>query len=554
MDAAFDVVDSSSPLSTKEEKEREPGTPIPPPLPSRQAGTRKPPGQGEGERRPLSPGGRGPVAEGNRGEGETLYQEVAGKVRALIADGVFRPGDRIPSVRQLSRQLKVSVTTVVDAYRLLEDVGVVHARPQSGFYVRAAAPVSLPEPKLTRPETDPGLFDCEDFILRMLRDGENSKLIQFATAHPSEDVLPLERLSQAMVHVTRSHRVRGAAYGSVAGSKSLREQIAQRAFAAGCVLSPSEIVVTTGCQEALNLSLRAVCQPGDSVAIESPAYYGVLQAFKTMGLRAVEIATSSREGICLDALEERILAAQACGRPIRACLVSPSYSNPLGSEMPEAKKKRLVAMLAEWRIPLIEDDAYGDLTFSEARPKLAKTYDQAGEVIVCSSFSKTLAPGYRVGWVAPGRYQREVEHIKFASTVCSVTLTQLAIAEFLAAGGYDHHLKRARKLYAENVARMSEAIGRSFPAGTCVSRPQGGFVLWVELDPRIDTFKLYGEAAKHGITFAPGHIFSTQEAYKNCLRLNGSKWNGKMEAALAKLGQLAHQELGARHNGNGKLR
>jgi DNA-binding transcriptional MocR family regulator len=475
--------------------------------------------------------------------GSTLYQEVAGKVRTLIADGVFRPGDRIPSVRQLSKQLRVSVTTVVDAYRLLEDVGVVHARPQSGFYVRAAAPVTLLEPKMTSPEEAPCCFNSEDVILHMRREAENPRNVHLCRAQPSEEYLPLERLSQAMVHVARSNRVRGAVYGSVSGLKALREQIAQRAFAAGCVLSPSEIVVTNGCQEALVLTLRAICQPGDSVAIESPAYYGMLQALKMMGLRAVEVATSAREGMCLDALEERILAAQACGRPIRACILSPNYSNPLGSEMPDAKKKKLVAMLAEWKIPLIEDDVYGDLTFGDSRPKLAKAYDKTDDVIVCSSFSKTLAPGYRVGWIAAGKRQDDIERIKFASTVCGVTLTQLAIAEFLAGGGYDHHLKRARKAYAENVARVSEAVGCHFPEGTRMSRPLGGFVLWVELDPKIDTLKLYAKAVKQSITFAPGTIFSAQEAYKNCLRLNASRWNERVEAAVAKLGQLVKEEL-----------
>jgi DNA-binding transcriptional MocR family regulator len=269
----------------------------------------------------------------------------------------------------------------------------------------------------------------------------------------------------------------------------------------------------------------------------------MLQALKMMGLRAVEVATSSREGICLDALQERILAAQACGRPIRACILSPNYSNPLGSEMPEAKKRRLVALLAEWKIPLIEDDVYGDLTYADSRPKLAKAHDKTGDVILVSSFSKTLAPGYRVGWVAAGRFQQDIERIKFASTVCSPTLPQLAVAEFLAGGGYDHHLKRARKAYAENTAKMSDAIGRYFPAGTKMSRPQGGFVLWVELDPSVDTLKLYAKASQEGVIFAPGVIFSAQEAYKNCLRLNASKWNEKIELAIAKLGKLIEKEI-----------
>jgi len=468
-----------------------------------------------------------------------LYEEIAKQVSHLIDRGTFRPGDRIPSVRKLSHQQKISITTVLEAYRLLENRGLIEARPQSGYFVRARFPTLPAEPEISKPSQGPTRVSMGELVMMVLRDTHHPKLLQLGAAIPSPELLPTDKLNRTLSAMGRRHGVRGNSYDVPPGCQELRIQIARRALTAGCALTPDEVVTTSGCQEAIVLALRATCGPGDTVAIESPTFYGALQAMEMLGLRALEIPTHPRDGISLEALSSAIQ-----GRPIRACLLIPNFSNPLGSCMPDRKKRELVELLSAYEIPLIEDDIYGDLSFSPERPKVAKAFDKKGLVLLCSSFSKTLAPGYRVGWVAPGRFKSEVERLKLVSNIGTVLLPQLAIAEFLANGGYDHHLRRIRRIYARQVALMAQAVSKFFPEGTRVTRPSGGFILWVELPEHVDSLELYELAVKSGITFAPGPIFSAEQKYRNFIRLNAARWSEKVEDALARLGQLAARREG----------
>jgi DNA-binding transcriptional MocR family regulator len=217
-----------------------------------------------------------------------------------------------------------------------------------------------------------------------------------------------------------------------------------------------------------------------------------------------------------------------------------NFHNPVGSLMPDAGKQRLVAMLAERGIPLIEDDIFGDLHFGETRPRIAKCFDRDGLVLTCSSFSKTLAPGYRIGWVIPGRFAAAVLKIK-RSMGFSATPTQLAVAEFLRSGGYDRHLRRLRAAYRDQVQRMRDHIAQVFPAGTRITRPQGGFVLWVELPPGVDSMELFEQALAAGVSIAPGTLFSPTQKYRRFIRLNaGMVWSDPLRAAVDTLGRLVH--------------
>ena len=303
---------------------------------------------------------------------------------------------------------------------------------------------------------------------------------------------------------------------------------------AGCVISPDQIVTTQGGTEAISLCLRAVCRPGDTVAVESPTFYGFLQIIESLGLNALEIPTHPEYGMSLDALGYALEH-----NVVSACLVVSNFSNPLGCCMAEENKKRLVELLAAHDIPLIEDDIYGDLCFDEERPIVLKAFDEKGLVLLCSSFSKTIAPGYRVGWVAPGRFQSQVERLKVLTTVATASPTQLAIAEFLANGGYDSHLRKMRKVYRHQTALISQAVARHFAEGTRITRPSGGFVLWVEMPEYVDSLKLYEDALAAGITIAPGPIFTAKQKYRNCVRLNAALWSPRIEEALATLGRLA---------------
>lgn len=468
-----------------------------------------------------------------------LYEEVAGKINFLIEQGTLRPGDRVPSIRSLSKQFQVSINTVKEAYNLLEDRRMLEARPQSGYYVRARFPELPAEPIVDSP-INPAEVSLSKIYRVVMRDLLDPGLMQLGIAIPNPELLPIEKLNRMLARETRRFPVQSISYELPPGNLRLRKQIAQRLLLSGCTLSPDQIVITSGCVEAVVLALRSLCKPGDAVAIESPVYFNFLQMIQDLGLKALEIPASPLGGISLEALE---YALDRNAGEVKACIVLSNFNNPLGSRMSDADKSRLVNILEAHQVPLIEDDIYGDLSYDDARPSVAKSFDKTGNVLLCSSFSKTVAPGYRVGWVAPGRYQEEIERGKMLANVATSSPTQLAIAEFLANGGYEHHLRSTRRVYARQVAQMGDAIGRCFPEGTRVSRPQGGFVLWVEMSRKIDSLVLYKKAKSVGITIAPGSIFSVDGKYRNCIRLNAACWNPAVEVAIETLGRLVAEQL-----------
>ncbi len=467
--------------------------------------------------------------------GAMLYERVASTVESMIERGVLRPGERVPSVRVLSRQHGVSMSTAFQAYYLLENKGLIEARARSGYYVRLAARGLPPEPNATRSSSVARRVGVDELVSRVFRAAADPSIVQLGAASPSAELLPIARLKAATMKVLRAGGDAGSSYCFPPGDLGLRRQIARRAPEWGGSLSAEEIVITNGCAEALHLALRAVARPGDTIAIESPTYFGILQTIESLGMKAIEIATSPRDGMSLDALDIALRK-----HPVKACLVVANFNQPLGSLMPDSNKERLVAMLAKRNIPLIEDDIYGDLYFGTRRPRNARAYDRDGRVLLCGSFSKTLAPGYRVGWVAPGCYQEQVERLKLMTSIATASLPQVAIAEFLHSGGYDRHLGRLRNAFATQTQLMTQAICAWFPAGTRVTRPAGGFVLWVELPKGTDAMALHALALEQKISIAPGPIFSPKGGYTNFIRLTcGNPWSNRIESAVRTLGRLA---------------
>jgi DNA-binding transcriptional MocR family regulator len=470
----------------------------------------------------------------------TLYEKLADTIRQQIEAGSFHAGERIPSVRESSLGRGLSMTTVLQAYRLLEDQGVVEARPQSGYYVRARPAGRLPDPELSAPSLDPTRISMADLYNRLVRDSRDPALAQLGVARPAPELLPTAKLNRLMAAAAREDDKYANVCGIPEGCDELRVQITQRAFRTGINLTPQDLIITNGCVEAINLALRAVCRPGDLVAIESPTYFGILQVLAAQGLKVIEIPTHHRTGVSLEALREAL-----DHHPIKACLFVLNFNNPLGSCMPDEAKAELVKLLARRDIPLIEDDLCGDLYFTGARPKAAQAFDQKGLVIYCSSFSKDVSPNYRVGWLAPGKFMKETHYLKLTLNLGNAILPQLAIARFLASGGYDHHLRRIRRAYQQKVAQMSQSVLRYFPAGTRLTEPNGGFVLWVQLPKTVDALEVYDLALKHNITLAPGHMFSPTQKYRNFIRLNAAYWSYETDRTVQVVGELV-QELAAR--------
>lgn len=473
-----------------------------------------------------------------RGQRPPLYTKIAANLGELIQNGALRPGDRMPSVRKSSRHNNVSVTTTVQAYLALENNGLIEARPRSGFFVRYRPRQVLSEPSISRPNGRNAAKEPRSVLTEVLDAVNVEGVVQLGAGSPGVDLFPVQKLNRMLAAATRRTGGAGIEYVMPPGCATLRRALARRAMEWGVTISPEEILITNGGMEALAIALRAVTKPGDAVAVESPTHFGFIDLIEQLGLKAVEVATHPREGMCLDSLE-RVLQT----RRITACLAIPNFNNPLGSLMPQESKKRLVEILAKSGIPLIEDDINGDLHFEGKRPHVAKSYDKTGRVLLCGSFSKTLAPGYRIGWLIPGQFFDRTKSLKSATSGATATLPQLALADYLANGGYDHHLRGLREALKRQVERVRHAVSESFPAETRITRPAGGFVLWAELPLGVDAVSLHRKALRQKISIAPGPMFSPTQGFRNFIRLScGQRWSRDIDRAIITLGTLLHSQ------------
>jgi len=463
-----------------------------------------------------------------------LYMQIAGGIEKMIADDVLKIGDKLPSVRLLSEEYGISMGTAFQAYYHLEGKGLIESRPKSGYYVRFNHKRFPAIPKQLQPETISHEVSVKEMIASIYTDIASHDVINFALAVPDLSLLPAAKLNKSVIHALRNSKDHCINYEQTQGNIELRKQIARLAFNWGGKVEPEEIVVTSGCLEAITMGLRAVTNPGDTVAVECPTYFGIYQAAESLGLKVVEISSCAINGIDLVCLQNAI---NKCS--IKACVVVPNFNNPLGSCMPDENKKQLVELITKYNIPLIEDDIYGEMHFGKNRPKTCKYFDKKGLVMHCSSLSKSLAPGYRIGWTIPGKFLDQVKQLKRMSNISCPTLTQVAIAHFLKNGRYEYHLKNLRKALHTQSLRYVQAIIRYFPGDTKISRPHGGFVLWLELNKKVNGFKLRTEAMKHKISVVPGRIFSASCNYSNFIRISfGKPWSDDVDYGLMMLGRI----------------
>ncbi|WP_299179246.1 PLP-dependent aminotransferase family protein [uncultured Neptuniibacter sp.] len=456
-----------------------------------------------------------------------LYEKLFDELSSKIEQGYYPVGSKLPSIRALSQERGVSISTVQEAYLRLEESGFAEVRPKSGYYVQTRG--EMPElPEVSRPAQRPLEVSHWDQVYHLLNNAKGNGHIALGTAMPDTDTPTLKPLIKSMSHMGALAHDSFLNYSDIHGSERLRKQIARLAVDSGCKLHPDEIIITSGCQEALVCSLRAISSPGDIIATDSPSFYGSTQAIKALGLKALEIPTHPETGISLEALE---MALDQW--PITAIQVTPTCNNPLGYTMPEERRKALLRLAQQYDVPIIEDDIYGDLFYKAPRPKTIKAFDEEGRVLLCSSFSKTLAYGLRLGWVAPGQCTERVLHKKFVSTVSSPPIQQEAVAEFIEQGFYERHMRRMRSQYQLARDMMIDLIKRYFPEGTRISYPEGGYLLWVELPVTVDSVKLNKRLEDNKISIAPGVIFSASGKYRNFVRLNfAKKPDERIKAAL----------------------
>ena len=470
----------------------------------------------------------------SQSEAPPLYQQIAGQLAELVRNGTLARGEKLPSVRTLARQHGVAQATVVQAFHWLEDARLVVAKPRSGFFV-APRPAALPEPTASRPQRRPREVSVDWLGQRILGHGQPADLVSFSSGTPGPDLLNADRVRRAVARAVQRHRQLLCTYPSFTGQEETRRAIARYAAGLGCALDPESVIVTSGCMDSVALCLRAVTRPGDVVALESPTHFSFLEVLQSLHLRALEIPTHPRHGLSLDALQ---LALDT--QPVKALLLVPTLSNPLGACMPQAERKRLARMAERHGLPVIEDAIYNDLCGPDESRRTVKSYDPSGHVMLCHSFSKTLAPGLRLGWLEGGRWSQAVRNIKDSQSGGQSAVLELALADLITQAG---HAAAMRQLRAQAAVRLEQArrvIAQHFPPGTRVSDPPGGFLLWLELPRGLDAVRLHEACLAERILVAPGTVFSTTGRFRNCLRIGiGGDWSEGHLPALRRVGEIA---------------
>ena len=464
-----------------------------------------------------------------------LYEKLADEIAQSISEGVLKKGDKLPSVRQTSASQNISASTVFQAFYLLEARGLIRARERSGYYVtdKINSLPQLPEP-IKQESIEVTNVDVSELVFEILESVKSRNVIPLGSAFPSPFLFPLHKLATAISSSTKKMDPWACIDTLSLGDENLRRQIALRYMVDGLNIAPGNIVITSGALEGLNLCLMAVTKPGDTVLIESPTFYAALQSIERLGLKAVTVSSHPKNGIDLSAMEKAIIQHKPS-----ACWLMTNFQNPLGSLLSDDKKKKLVSIISKHQVPLIEDDVYGELYFSKKRPLTAKAFDDDGLVMHCSSFSKCLAPGYRVGWVAPGRFKDAVARLKLTTTISVSVPAQLAIASYLQKGGYDKHLRNLRHSLLIKQIKFINAIERHFPKGTRLTAPEGGYFLWVKLPDGVNALEVHHKALASGISIAPGPIFSAQKQFSEYIRLNyGHTWDSDIENSLITLGSI----------------
>jgi DNA-binding transcriptional MocR family regulator len=422
---------------------------------------------------------------------------------------------------------------VLRAYESLELDRLIEARPRSGYYV-AEHGHTAPQPDISRPKSRSTRLNVSDLVFETLQASRDRKVVPLGSAFPAPTLFPWTPLARYLGSSARHMDPWSTVESLPPGSVDLRREIARRYLRLGMTIGVEQIIVTAGALEALNLSLQAVTRPGDTIAIESPTFYGCLQAAERLGLHVVEIPTHPVAGIDLEALARAIVAY-----PIRACWFMTTLHHPTGAIVPPEQKRELVRLLSAHEIVLIEDDAYAELQFSDQPAPPAKAFDKKGFVLHCGSFSKCLAPGYRLGWVAAGRYANEIARLKIESSISTSLPIQQGIARMLQRGSYDTHLSRLRSQLKQQQSAALDSVRRHFPPGYKVARPAGGYFLWIECAPGVDSLDVHRRALAMDISIAPGPIFSARQQFRSFLRINcGHPWTAAMDEAIRRLGEI----------------
>jgi DNA-binding transcriptional MocR family regulator len=469
-----------------------------------------------------------------------LYKQLATEIEQKIRCGDLRTGEKLPSLRHLHKKLGLGISTVYQAYTELEAMGLIEAQPKSGFFVKGAALLNLRAPRPTKAPRQPRKVKLSSITNAVLESSLNPDLVPLGCSTMSIELFPHKHLSRIIKGIPPSTMKRLFLYSPAEGDAELKRQIVTRLMGMIPGIRPEDLIITNGCMEAVALSLLVLTNPGDVVAVESPTHFGFLQLLKELGLHVLEVPSDPLHGVDPETLAEALKRAE-----VKACLLMPNFQNPSGALVPDEQKKALVTLLCERKIPIIEDDIYGELHFGPKRPTLLKAWDKEGLVISCSSFSKILAPGFRIGWAVVGeRFADKIRRLKAGVSLASPTLQQYVLAKFLRGGAFDRYLRSLRTAVNKQVLQTALAIQKHFPHGTRLVAPEGGNLLWVELPKWAEGLDLYKQGLENNISIVPGPAFSTTQRYRNYIRIScTAPFSERIDQAIETLGELINKQF-----------
>jgi DNA-binding transcriptional MocR family regulator len=463
------------------------------------------------------------------------YRRLAKEIEREILSGKYQAGERLPSIRRLHRSSNLSISTIYQAFVELEKTGLVEARPRSGYFVSPVTLQQIKAPFHRKRSIPPREIQLSAVINSVVTAVNDPALLPLGMTVIDAELLPFKALSRVLKATTQRQLKALLSYALSEGSPELKRRLAHSYLGLVNGITEEDIIITNGCMEAVALCLLATVTPGGTVAVEAPTNFTFLHLLKELGLKVAEVPTDPRTGLDIQALERLIRRTR-----IDACLFMPNFHNPLGALMPESHKETLARLLNRCRIPLIEDDISAELHFGHHRPLPLKAFDRDNLVLTCSSFSKTLAPGLRIGWVLPGeRYRERIQNLKAGTTVSTSSLDQHVMAQFIETGSYERHLRRLRATLGQNMIRTAMAVQKHFPGDTRLSVPEGGSLLWVQLPPGIDGLDVHQRALARHIAVIPGVACSNSGLFKNHIQVSfGMPFTPAVEEGIAALGKI----------------
>jgi len=463
-----------------------------------------------------------------------LYTALADEIRLKIRQQVFKTGTKLPSVREMHQVMNKSITTVSKAYELLESEGLIYARDRSGYYVTPRNHYILDKPEKSKSTLTPKLIQRSGIVEEVLDSLGDETRVQLGVAFISPKLFPMGQYSKILKHLTQKEIGKAIVFDKPEGLLKLREQICSKYMGLIKGIGPEDIIITNGCTEALVICIMAFLKRGDTVALEVPSFYGIFTILEALGILVLEIPTCPEHGVDYDALKQAVESKE-----IKCCILNPNFQNPLGSLMSDEKKEKIVRLLNSYKIPLVEDDIYSELYYEKQRPLPLKHYDRRDHVVTCSSYSKTLAPGLRVGWIIPPKpFRDKILKIKSGISISTSTLDQYILAKFIEKGLYDKHLRRFRNLLRKQLHLVVKAIYKYFPEGIKMVIPKGGFLLWIQLPKGVSSVDLYRKLLPENIVILPGPVCSSSNEFEEYIRLScGSPFDSGLEKALEKIGR-----------------